>query len=124
VRHRLSGHSGFVNALAFSQDGRRIASGARDKTVRIWDVATGKCLQVIEGRGDVRAIATGMTGYPWLALVRSASETEFVSAETGATVAWFPSPMLPIVTHPSGRMWCGVEYTKQFFLRLEEGGQL
>jgi len=121
VRHRLSGHSGFVNALAFSQDGRRIASGARDKTVRIWDVATGESLQVIEGRGDVRAIAAGVSGYPWLALVRSASETEFVSAETEATVAWFPSPMLPIVTHPSGRMWCGVEYTKQFFLRLEGG---
>lgn len=121
VRHRLSGHTAFVNALAFSPDGRRIASGSRDKTVRIWDVTTGECIRIIEGRGDVRAIASGVPGYPWLALVRSASETEFVSAETGATVAWFPSPMLPIVTHPSGRMWCGVEYTKQFFLRLEAG---
>lgn len=121
VRRRLAGHSALINALAFSPDGCRVASGSRDKTVRVWDVATGEVLQVIDGRGDVCAIAAGAVAYPWLALVRSANETEWVFAETGTTVAWFPAPMLPIVTHPSGRMWCGVEYTKQFFLRLEGG---
>lgn len=119
VRWRLCGHGGRVNALAFSADGRRLASGSRDKTVRVWDTTTGNCVQTYRGRGDVHAIANGAPAYPWLALVRSANETEIVSAATGMTVAWFPSPMLPIVTHPSGRMWCGVEYTKQFFLRLE-----
>ncbi|MDI1433284.1 WD40 repeat domain-containing protein [Polyangium sorediatum] len=37
----LLGHTGPVEALAFSPDGKRLASGSRDKSVRIWDVAAG-----------------------------------------------------------------------------------
>ncbi len=32
------GHTGLVISLAFSPDGRRLVSGSRDKTVKIWDV--------------------------------------------------------------------------------------
>jgi WD40 repeat protein len=39
---RLEGHSGPVYALSFSADGRRLASGSDDRTVRVWDVDTGR----------------------------------------------------------------------------------
>ena len=34
----LTGHAGWVNAVAFSSDGRSLVSGGNDETLRIWDV--------------------------------------------------------------------------------------
>jgi WD40 repeat protein/serine/threonine protein kinase len=45
----LKGHAGPVESVAFSPDGQRLASGSRDKTVKIWDSATGKELLDLEG---------------------------------------------------------------------------
>jgi WD40 repeat protein len=50
--------SGYLNALTFSPDGRLLASASCDNTARIWDVETGRMLQVLEGhRGFVNTIA-------------------------------------------------------------------
>ena len=32
------GHTGLVSSLAFSPDGRRLVSGSRDTTVKVWDL--------------------------------------------------------------------------------------
>jgi WD40 repeat protein len=48
----LKGHTERVVSVAFSGDGKAIASGDHDRTVRLWDVPTGALIRTIEGALD------------------------------------------------------------------------
>src|SRR5262245_35047913 len=44
----LKGHTDWINSVAYSQDGKYLASGSRDRTVRVWDPAAGKDLHTLK----------------------------------------------------------------------------
>jgi WD40 repeat protein len=57
----LRGHTGGAPNLAFSRDGRRLATAGRDKIIRIWDTTTWQELAALEGH---TAAVTGVVFSP------------------------------------------------------------
>ena len=59
----LKGHKGVVWSMAFSPDGKLIASASFDKTVNIWDAESGKLKQTLTGHDEeLRAVAFSSDG--------------------------------------------------------------
>ena len=48
-------------SVAISPDGRRVVSASYDKTLKVWDVATGKCVATLKGHSEhVRCAASAV----------------------------------------------------------------
>lgn len=54
-------HSDRISALDFTPDGKTVVSGG-DKTIRFWDVATGKELLCLQANSSVGAVAVSLDG--------------------------------------------------------------
>ena len=52
VVRTFEGHTSGVYTVAFSADGKLLASGSGDKTIKLWDVATGTEVRTLPGHTD------------------------------------------------------------------------
>jgi WD40 repeat protein len=54
----LQGHSSYINSVAFSPDGSQLVSGSWEKTVQLWNVASGQLLKSLKGQSiNVKSVA-------------------------------------------------------------------
>jgi WD40 repeat protein len=105
-RHRLVGHGGCVNCLAFSPDGSHLVTGGFDQTLRLWEVATGQQQALLSLPKD-KSRELGFTP--------NRERVAFASFNSGLLMAWDPEadqgcrlfPELTVVTglafDPTGR---------------------
>ena len=71
LRHTLREHTSYINRIAWSPDGRFLATPSDDQTIRIWEIETGACIRTLEGHNeavnsvawspDGRTLASGST---------------------------------------------------------------
>ncbi|XP_021726966.1 guanine nucleotide-binding protein subunit beta-like protein [Chenopodium quinoa] len=65
LRATLAGHSGYVNTVAVSPDGSLCASGGKDSTILLWDLAEGKRLYSLDAGTIIHALCFSPNRY-WL----------------------------------------------------------
>ena len=96
----IQGHAGKVTAVAFSQDGKTIASAGEDKIICIWDVATGKKLQTLTGFID-EVVSLGFSADGTKIVTGSADGTVQIKSLLPPTVVGTVTPQTPAGRTPT-----------------------
>jgi WD40 repeat protein len=104
----LKGHDRQIAALAYSPDGKRLASLSLDNTVRVWDTATAKAVRVLQlgGKPDGWVDARGLAFSPdgrRLAAAANRGTVKVWDAATGRQLHDFHQPAAGVAFSPDAR---------------------
>src|ERR671932_616613 len=106
LANTLTGHSKRVSSIAMTPDGQLIASASEDKTIKLWNLRTGKLLRTLTGHSD---IVQAVTISPDGKLIASGSNDKTVklwNLDTGKeirTLTGFSSIVYSVAISPDGQ---------------------
>jgi WD40 repeat protein len=110
-RGTLAGHTGSVNALAFAPDGHTLATAGDDRTVNLWDLASGQApanpREILRRGSPVNALAFAPDGRTLAAAERNGPISLWHVPREGSPTEVPGLPMQRAVSHltfsPDGR---------------------
>jgi WD40 repeat protein len=103
----LSGHGGMVTALAVLPDGR-LASGSDDRTIKLWDLATGQLKATLAGHcGSVRALAVLPDGRLASGSFGAIKLWDLATGQLKANLEGHSGPVNALAVLPDGRLASG-----------------
>jgi WD40 repeat protein len=82
----FEGHEQIVQSVTFSPDGLLLASGSDDKTIRLWEMASGKQLAVIRGHETGIQVLSFSRDSAWLSSGDANGEVRLWDATTGKSI--------------------------------------
>ena len=119
LRDLLKGHAGEVIAVAFTPEGKSLISASCDRTIKLWDVETGKNTATLRGHANaILALALSRDG-KMLASADGDGQIKLWNAVTGkniATISESPEDLLTLALSPDGRILASA--TSQSKLKL------
>ncbi|KAK6335313.1 hypothetical protein TWF718_010744 [Orbilia javanica] len=99
----LRGHSDSVYCVQFDEE--KIITGSRDRTIRVWDIATGQCLRIIGASHDTRPGPNGLGYHKGSILCLQFDDRILVTGSSDHTCIVYSFPDFePVLSLPGHRM--------------------